>query len=106
MQYNAPNGVPSSMGNQIRTDYYQKKALIELKKEQYFSPLADTVTMPKHFGKKISVYHYLPLLDVRNNNDQGIDAAGATISPTTFEVRAPQAVCYNGNTDTSATATT
>ena len=106
MQYNDPNNTPSTIGNQIRTDYYQKKALIELKKEQYFSPLADTVTMPKHFGKKISVYHYLPLLDVRNNNDQGIDAAGATISPTTYEVRAPQAVCYNGNTDTSATATT
>ena len=106
-QYNVPNGgTPSTIGNQIRTDYYQKKALIELKKEQYFSPLADTVTMPKHFGKKISVYHYLPLLDVRNSNDQGIDAAGATISATTYEVRAPQLVCFNGNTDTSATVTT
>ena len=53
MQYNDPNSTPSTIGNQIRTDYYQKKALIELKKEQYFSPLADTVTMPKHFGKTI-----------------------------------------------------
>jgi N4-gp56 family major capsid protein len=36
--------------------------------------------MPKNFGKSIKLYHYLPLLDDRNVNDQGIDAAGATIA--------------------------
>ena len=30
----------------------------------------------KHFGKKIKRYHYLPILDDGNINDQGIDAAG------------------------------
>ncbi len=74
--YNAPPGTESSIGPQIRTDYYAKKALIDLKKEQYFSQLADTTSMPKHFGKTIKKYHYLPLLDDRNINDQGIDAAG------------------------------
>ncbi|MFZ3581885.1 N4-gp56 family major capsid protein [Loktanella sp. DJP18] len=36
--------------------------------------------MPKHMGKKIKVYQYIPLLDDRNVNDQGIDAAGATMA--------------------------
>lgn len=33
--------------------------------------------MPKNFGKEIKVYHYIPLLDDRNVNDQGLDANGA-----------------------------
>lgn len=69
-------GTDSDVGTQFRTDYYQKKALIEARKEQYFSQLADTVSMPKHMGKTIKRYHYMPLLDDANINDQGIDAAG------------------------------
>ncbi len=42
------DGSNSSVGSQLRTDYYQKKALIEAKKERYFGQLADTVSMPKH----------------------------------------------------------
>lgn len=76
------DGSNSTIGNQLQTYYYQKKALIELKKEQYFSPLASVIGMPKHMGKVIKRYHYLPLLDDRNINDQGIDAAGALISST------------------------
>lgn len=57
--------------------FWQRKALIDLKKEQYFGQLADTTTMPKHYGKTIKVFHYIPLLDDRNINDQGIDATGA-----------------------------
>jgi N4-gp56 family major capsid protein len=65
---------------QMETFFWLKKALIESRKEQYFMPLSSTVNMPKHFGKTIKVYHYMPLLDDRNVNDQGIDAAGATIA--------------------------
>ena len=76
--YNDPiGGSPSEVGVQFRTDYYQKKALIEAKKEQYFGQLADVTSMPKNMGKTIKRYHYLPLLDDANVNDQGIDAAGA-----------------------------
>jgi len=42
--------------------------------------------MPKNMGKKIVRYHYLPILDAANLNDQGIDAAGALIDPAKFEV--------------------
>lgn len=74
--YNDPNANPSSIGTQFNTFYYQKKALIEAKKEQFFSQMADTTNMPKHMGKTIKRYHYIPLLDDANINDQGIDANG------------------------------
>lgn len=75
-EYKAPPGTPSNIGPQLADFYFQKKALIELQKEQYFSQLADTTSMPKNMGKKIKRFHYLPLLDDANVNDQGIDAAG------------------------------
>jgi hypothetical protein len=84
MSYNDPaGGVDSSVGSQIRIDKYIKSALIELVKEKYFSPLADTFSMPRNMGKKIRRYQWIPLLDDANINDQGIDAAGLT---TTREV--------------------
>lgn len=76
--YNDPNGSPSSVGTQFETFFYQKKALMEAAKEMYFGQLADTTSMPKHFGKTIKKYHYLPLLHDGNINDQGIDAAGTS----------------------------
>lgn len=82
MQYNDPKGgTPSSIGPQAVTDFIIKKALITARKEQYFTQLANVRNMPKHFGKTMKIYEYIPLLDDRNVNDQGIDAAGATIDP-------------------------
>lgn len=80
MKYNNPaGGQNSSIGSQIRTDHFMKKALIEAAKEMPFSQMADAISMPKNMGKKIKRYHYIPLLDDANINDQGIDAAGASI---------------------------
>jgi len=76
--YGQPGGVESSIGPQINTFFWQRKALIELKKQMYFSRFADPVTMPKNYGKELVKYHYLPLLDDRNINDQGIDANGVS----------------------------
>ena len=78
-QYNAPPGTTSDIGPQFNVHYWHKKSLVEAKKDMYFMPLADVINMPKHFGKEIKVYHYIPLLDDRNVNDQGLDAAGATL---------------------------
>lgn len=81
IKYNDPlGGTPSSMGTQFQTEYFQKQALIEARKEQYFTQLADAISMPKNMGKKIVRYHYIPLLDDANVNDQGLDAAGAVIA--------------------------
>lgn len=80
-QYKNPvGGAASTVGPQIRTDYWYKKAIIDAVKEQYFTPLADVTDMPKNMGKTIKVFQYVPLLDDRNKNDQGIDASGATIA--------------------------
>ena len=83
LNYNAPNGTKSdidagSTSTQMNTFFYLKKALITARKEQYFSQLASVINMPKNFGKTIKVYEYVPLLDDRNINDMGIDAAGAS----------------------------
>ena len=86
LNYNAPTeGTKSSIdganSDQMNTFMWLKKALLTARKEQYFMPLASTINMPKHFGKAVKVYEYVPLLDERNVNSQGIDAAGAVISP-------------------------
>lgn len=76
----SPTGTPSSVGPQFNTFYYDRNAIIEAEKEQFFLPLADAKNMPKHYGKEIRMFHYLPLLDDRNINDQGLDASGAQIA--------------------------
>ena len=85
LNYNAPiDGQKSSIdgagSDQMNTFFWLKKALIESRKEQFFMPLSSTINMPKHYGKTIKVFEYVPLLDDRNINDQGIDATGATIA--------------------------
>jgi N4-gp56 family major capsid protein len=85
LNYNAPgSGTKSDIdgagSDQMATFFHLKKSLITSRKEQYFMPLASTVNMPKNFGKTIKLFEYVPLLDVRNINDQGLDAAGAVIA--------------------------
>lgn len=85
LNYNAPadgdkSSIDGASSDQMNTFHWLKNSIITAMKDQYFSPLASTVNMPKNFGKTIKVYEYVPLLDDRNINDQGIDANGATIS--------------------------
>ncbi len=76
----ATSDIDGAGSSQMNTFFWLKKAIIEARKEQYFSQLASVTNMPKHFGKTIKVYEYVPLLDERNINDQGLDANGATIA--------------------------
>lgn len=85
LNYNAPadgakSSIDSAGSDQMNTFFWIKKSLIETRKEQYFMPMASVINMPKNYGKTIKVYHYVPLLDDRNVNDQGIDANGVTIA--------------------------
>lgn len=85
LNYNAPgSGVKSDIdgsgSDQMNTFFWLKKSIIESRKEQYFMPLASVTNMPKHYGKTIKVFEYVPLLDDRNINDQGLDASGAVIA--------------------------
>lgn len=80
IQYKQGNAVApnkSSMGMQTQDFLFYRKALVDLQDERFFMPLADVRSMPKHYGKTIKQYHYIPLLDDRNVNDQGLDAAGS-----------------------------
>lgn len=105
-QYNDPaGGNPSKIGSQLRTDYFQKKALIEAQKEQYFGQLADVTAMPKNMGKTIKRFHYLPLLDDANINDQGLDAAGAVIVTTGWSITYPRLVLAVANAGKAAAVT-
>lgn len=83
LNYNAggsTSDIDGAGSAQMNTFFYLKKAIIQSRKEQYFMPLASVTNMPKHFGKTIKAYEYVPLLDDRNINDQGLDATGAVIA--------------------------
>lgn len=85
LNYNAPgSGTKSDIdgagSDQMNTFHWLKKSIIESRKEQYFMPLASVTNMPKHYGKTIKVFEYVPLLDDKNVNSQGLDAAGAVIA--------------------------
>lgn len=85
LNYNAPydgskSTIDGSGSDQMNTFFWLKKAIIESRKEQYFLPMASTINMPKNYGKTIKAYVYVPLLDDRNVNSQGIDASGVTIA--------------------------
>ena len=80
-EYKDPyGGTDSQIGGQFNDFHYARAALVDVFPDQYFQPMADVTAMPKHYGKAIKKYHYIPLLDDRNINDQGIDATGATIA--------------------------
>ena len=102
--YNAPPGTASDIGTQFNTHYYDRKALIEARREQFFGQLADVTSMPKNMGKTIKKYHYIPLLDAQNINDQGIDAAGVTLATTEWFVRWPGASLVATNATKAAKA--
>ena len=103
--YNAPPGSPSSIGPQFNTHYWDRRSLIDAAEKMFFSPLADVRSMPKHYGKELKVFYYIPLLDDRNLNDQGLDAAGVVLAQTEYWVTFPRLVMEILNAD-SATART
>lgn len=83
LNYNAPalgqkSSIDGAGSDQMNSFFWIRKSLIEARREQFFMPLASTVNMPKHFGKTVKIYEYVPLLDDRNINDQGIDANGVS----------------------------
>ena len=107
MNYNAPlDASPSTIGTQIRTDQYEKAALVEAAKETFFGQLADVKSMPKNMGKKIKQYVYLPMLSDANINDQGIDANGATILTTEYSVQVPELIARPRITEAAEAAFT
>ncbi len=102
--YNAPPGSPSTIGTQFNTHYWDRRSLIDAAWEMFFSPLADVRSMPTNYGKELKVYYYVPLLDERNINDQGLDASGAVISAADFMVTLRKTYSFVVEADATATA--
>ena len=71
------DGTNSTVGTQFNTFKYNKQAVIEATKKQFFGQMSGVLNQPKNFGKTVKKYLYVPILDDRNSNDQGIDASGA-----------------------------
>lgn len=103
--YNAPPGSASTVGPQFNTFYWDRKSLIDAAQEMFFQPLADAKSMPTNFGKELKVFYYIPLLDDRNVNDQGIDASGVTMTSDEFYVTIPQTPVVVANASKAAAAT-
>ena len=104
--YKAPPGVASTIGTQFNTHYWDRKSLIDAAEQMFFSPLADVRSMPMHYGKELKVYYYVPMLDERNVNDQGIDANGVTLVETEFDVVFPSLVVAIANASKAAAVVT
>lgn len=112
LSYNAPiegrrstiegTNEKGQMSDQMQSFKWLRKSLIESRKDQYFMPLASVTAMPKHMGKTVKVYEYIPLLDDRNINDQGIDASGATMDPDNYLVTFPKTTFEVVNANTIA----
>ena len=105
--YNAPSeGAESTIGPQQYTHYWDRRSLIDAAEEMFFSPLADVKMMPKHYGKELRVFYYVPVLDELNVNDQGIDAAGAVLKNTEYRVFFPsrELIVANGQKNNLVTA--
>jgi N4-gp56 family major capsid protein len=60
--------------------------------------------MPKHMGKKIKQDVYVPMIDVLNTGDQGIDAAEAVLDKTTWSAWNSSGVLISADTTTEALA--
>ena len=107
LEYGTGANGASNVGAQARTDFYFKKALIKVRDIQYFMPLADVRSMPKHHGKTIKQDVYQPLLDSLNTSDQGLDAAGLILLQGKWKGYTGQGVEVTGGTGwVAATATT
>lgn len=103
------NGTNSSVGTQFNTYEWKRKALIETAKTEYFSQLGDSESLTKNYGQKIKKYHYLPLLDDRNINDQGLDASGLStaneVTITIDPVEGPTVYAVGNGADAAAALT-
>ena len=74
------SSIEATGNKQIRQDYFDKKAVIDIQDEMYLQKLSGTTNMPKNYGETIKKYRYVPLLDDENDNSQGLDTTGAAIT--------------------------
>ncbi len=98
--------VGNAAGNaQLNPFYYDRQAIIEANKKAFIGQLSGVRNQPKHAGKEIKKHLIVPMLDDRNINDQGIDAAGVVLDSTLWtSITAAGVVAYD-NADEAAAIT-
>ncbi len=98
--------VGNSTGNaQLNPFYYDRQAVIEANKKAFIGQLSGVRNQPKNAGKTIKKHLIIPVLDDRNINDQGIDAAGVVLDSTKWtSITAAGVVSYT-NADEAAAIT-
>jgi len=67
---------------QLNPFYYDRQAIIEANRPAFIGALSGTRNQPKNMGKEVKKHLIIPMLDDRNINDQGIDAAGVVLDST------------------------
>ena len=77
-----PSTIDGAGQAQLQQFYYDRQAIIEANKKAYIGALSGVRNQPKHMGKEIKKHLIIPVLDDRNINDQGIDAAGVVLDST------------------------
>ena len=99
-----PTGVDA--GNaQLNPFYYDRQAIVEANKKAFIGQLSGTRNQPKHAGKEIKKHLIIPVLDDRNINDQGINAAGVVLDSTKWtSIKADGTIKYD-NADEAAAIT-
>jgi len=98
--------VTNGAGNaQLSPFYYDKQAIIEANKKAFIGQLSGVRNQPKHMGKEIKKHLIIPMLDDRNINDQGINAAGVVLDSTKWtSIKANGTIKYD-NADEAAAIT-
>ena len=90
---------------QLNPFYYDRQAIVEANKKAFIGQLSGTRNQPKNAGKEIKKHLIIPVLDDRNINDQGIDAAGVVLDSTKWtSIKADGTVKYD-NADEAAAIT-
>ncbi len=77
-----PSTIDGGSQEQMNPFYYDRQAVVEANKKAFIGQLSGVRNQPKNMGKTIKKHLYIPLLDDRNINDQGIDAAGLVLDST------------------------
>ena len=90
-------GTDSTVGANIYVTKYDKKAVIEATKKAFFGQLSSVTNQPKHFGKSITKFHYIPILDDRNLGDQGIDASAVATTAVAVATATNNPLAANNN---------
>lgn len=79
-KYNDPYGKKAStIGAQMRDFVWNKLAVDYIKKDMVFSSMSSNEQLPKHMGRTIKKYKYIPIIDDKNVYPDGMNASGGKV---------------------------